>query len=100
WEDLFRVLPTKPLQVAQSSRLVWVDIDQNSGLRFNGCGTAVRMPFIKGSQPQTSAPCALPPEATPANTGFAPPTAPPSTVPSAPAPARKDPSSWIDNLMQ
>lgn len=102
WEDLFRVLPTKPLQVAQSSRLVWVDIDQNTGLRFSGCGKAVRVPFIKGSQPQGSSPCAPPPEAAPtpapAPTGVSPTPVPPT--PAAPAPVKKDPSSWIDNLMQ
>lgn len=95
WADLFRVLPTKPLQVAKSSRLTWVDIDQNTGLRFNpGCGKAVRTPFIKGSQPQKTSYC------TPAEPAVAP--AAPAVAPAPVAPAKKtgDPSSWIDNLMQ
>lgn len=100
WSDLFRVLPTKPLQVANSARLVWVDIDQSSGLRFNpACGKAVRMPFIKGSQPQKTSYCApLEPVApeTPAVT----PTAPAPAGAVAAPPKSSDPSSWIDNLMQ
>lgn len=104
WSDLFRVLPTKPLQVAQSSRLVWVDIDQNTGLRFSGCGKAMRIPFIKGSQPQESSPCAPPPvvempsTTAPAAPAPAAPAAPPPAVPA--TPPKKDPSSWIDDLMQ
>jgi penicillin-binding protein 1B len=100
WSDLFRVLPTKPLQVENSSRLVWVDIDEATGLRFNpGCGKSVRMPFIRGSQPQKTSYCTpavpdgavtVPPPAAPA--------APPAPVRAAPKPA--SPSSWIDNLMQ
>lgn len=95
WSDLFRVLPTKPLQVANSSRLVWVDIDQATGLRFNpGCGKSMRMPFIKGSQPQKTSYCAPPEPVAPA----APVAAPPAG--GTPAPRGADPSSWIDNLMQ
>lgn len=99
WSDLFRVLPTKPLQTANSSRLVWVDVDQSSGLRFNpDCGKAVRTPFIKGSQPQKTSYCApLEPVAPKPE-----PVAAPATTAPAPAPAAKkqDPSNWIDNLMQ
>lgn len=101
WSDLFRVLPTKPLQTANSSRLVWVDVDQSSGLRFNpDCGKAVRTPFIKGSQPQKTSYCAplepVAPKPEPE------PVAAPATTAPAPAPAAKkqDPSNWIDNLMQ
>lgn len=61
WADLFRVLPSKALQVQNSSRLVWVDIDCDTGLRFNpACGKAERVPFIKGSQPQKTNFCAPP----------------------------------------
>ncbi len=61
WADLFRVLPSKALQVQNSSRLVWVDIDSDTGLRFNpACGKAERVPFIKGSQPQKTNFCAPP----------------------------------------
>ncbi|MEB4591953.1 penicillin-binding protein 1B [Candidatus Thiothrix sp. Deng01] len=104
WSDLFRVLPTKPLQVANSSRLVWVDIDQSSGLRFNpACGKAVRMPFIKGSQPQKTSYCApLEPVApeTPVITPTAPAPAPAPAGATVVPPKSSDPSSWIDNLMQ
>lgn len=93
WADLFRVLPTKPLQVGHSSRLVWVDIDPASGLRANpGCGSSARVPFIKGTQPQKTAYCA-PPE-TLAPEGGVPAT---GTAPAAPGAA---PANWLDNLMQ
>lgn len=97
WSDLFQVLPTKPLQVANSSRLVWVEVDQSTGLRFNpACGKAIRTPFIKGTQPQKTSYCAPPPSAVEA---AAPPASGPAPAP-APAKGRADPSSWIDNLMQ
>lgn len=96
WADLFRVMPTKPLQVASSSRLAWVDIDQATGLRFNaGCGKAVRMPFIKGSQPQKTSYCAPAEPVAPAA-----PAGAPAAAPAAPAPRPAAPSNWIDNLMQ
>ncbi len=99
WADLFRVLPTKPLQ-NNSSRLVWVDIDPTSGLRANpACGTAVSTPFIKGTQPQKTHYCAPPPEAVPAG-GVSVEGAPTGAPAPSGAPAPRNPSSWIDNLMQ
>lgn len=100
WSDLFKVLPTKPLQVASSSRLVWVDVDQSTGLRFNpACGKAIRTPFIRGTQPQQTSYCAPPKPVeliAPAPAPAAPAGAP------APAPAQQpsDRSGWIDNLMR
>lgn len=100
WEDLFRVLPTKPLQDT-SSRMVWVNIDPTSGLRANpACGSSVPTPFIRGTQPQKTHYCAPPPEPEAAEVQ---PVAPaPAAAPArAPTPApRRDPSNWIDNLMQ
>jgi len=101
WSDLFKVLPTKPLQVASSSRLVWVDVDQSTGLRFNpACGKAIRTPFIKGTQPQQTSYCAPPKPVEP----VAPATAPAAPAPAAPAaaPAKQpsDRSGWIDDLMR
>ena len=70
WADLFRVLPTKPLNAGGSSRLVWVDIDPTSGLRANpACGTSVPTPFIRGTQPQKTHFCA--PVAPPVEEGAA-----------------------------
>lgn len=107
WSDLFRVLPTKALPIGRSSRLVWLDIDKASGLRHNpACGSSIKMPFIKGSQPQKTSYCAQPevPEEEelmqPATTG-APVAAQPQARPQA-QPSRQpvDRSSWIDDLMQ
>ena len=115
WSDLFRVLPTKPLQIENSSRLVWVDVDQASGFRFNpDCGKSVRVPFIRGSQPQKVNFCepAVPEGGTveasaPAGAETAPvapkpaPAPAPAPRPAAPAPARPQaPGSWIDDLMK
>ncbi len=104
WADLFKVLPTKPLQVANSSRLVWVDVDQSTGLRFNpACGKAIRTPFIKGTQPQQMSYCEPPVSADPvapepATAAPLPPAAP--VVVAAPAKKKADSSGWIDDLMQ
>lgn len=101
WEDLFRVLPTKPLDIGSSSRLVWVDVDPASGLRATeGCGGSERLPFIKGTQPQKGAVCApvepiLPDGTTPVSG---------ATSGTAPAPtgggAAPSGGTWLDNLMQ
>jgi penicillin-binding protein 1B len=94
WEDLFRVLPTKPLDVGSASRLIWVDIDPGSGLLANpACSNAVRTPFIKGSQPTKTHYCVPPPEPVPTD-GAAGGVTGGTPVPAAPA------SNWIDNLMQ
>lgn len=90
WADLFRVLPTKPLNLEGSSRLVWVDIDPSSGLRANpACGTAVSTPFIKGTQPQKTHYCA------PAE-----PLVPEGGVPPGGATQPSAPGNWIDDLMR
>lgn len=102
WSDLFRVLPTKALEVGKSSRLVWINVDQYSGLRYNpACGKSIKLPFIKGSQPGKTSYCAPPPKPEPA------PVAAPAAAPAAtdaPVPTsggqRQDPSSWLDDLMQ
>lgn len=96
WGDLFRVLPTKPLNTDAGSRFVWVNIDPTSGLLANpACSQAVKTPFIRGTQPTKTHYCAPPPEpeteggdmGVPTQTGAVPrPTAPSS--------------NWIDNLMQ
>ena len=99
------MLPTKPLQVANSSRLVWVDVDQSTGLRFNpACGKAIRTPFIKGTQPQQMSYCEPPVSADPvapepATAAPLPPAAAPVVV-AAPAKKKADSSGRIDDLMQ
>jgi penicillin-binding protein 1B len=97
WADLFRVLPTKPLQVGSSSRLVWVDVDPATGLRANSaCGGSERVPFIKGTQPQKISYCA-PPEAVVPEGGVPASGAAPTAPASAPKPAS---STWVDDLMR
>lgn len=102
WEDLFRVLPTKPLNPDGSSRFVWVDIDPTSGLRANpACSKGVRTPFIRGTQPTKThycAPPASPPDAVGVEQGAAAPSAPSAPASRNARSARS--SSWIDNLMQ
>ncbi len=108
WSDLFRVLPTKALQVENSSRLVWVDVDPSTGLRFNpACGKSVRMPFMRGTQPQKTSYCAPAEPVVPEGTTPGAPTATPGTsapkpvTPTpTPKPAQPSPSSWIDDLVR
>lgn len=113
WADMMKVLPSQPLKIGQSSRLVWVDVDANTGLLFNpGCGKPVKMPFLRGTQPKKMSYC-LPaepaegqPVAAPAGQ-VAPATQPaaPAPRPAAPAAAPRAaqpaprPGNWVDNLM-
>lgn len=122
WADMMKVMPSQPLKVGQSSRLIWVDVDAATGLLFNpACGKSVKIPFIRGTQPQkisycaepqleapaseTGVPAAAPTQARPAATTPAParPAAPPPQAAPRPAPrpAPAAPSSgnWVDDLM-
>lgn len=119
WGDMMKVLPSKPLNV-NNRRLVWVDVDKNTGQRFNSsCGEAVRWPFARGTQPRKTSYCAppqpiiqdVPTLPMPAQQGnraaparVAPvvrPAPAPRPVPRpAPAQQQRDPSSWFDELMQ
>lgn len=61
WGDMMKVLPSNALRVGQSSRLVWADIDADTGQRFNpACSTAQRIPFAKGSVPSQVRTCEIP----------------------------------------
>jgi len=121
WADMMKVLPSQPLKVGQSSRLVWVDVDVNTGLLFNpACGKAVKMPFIRGTQPQKLSYCAAPQlEAPISETGeLVPAPAPAQARPAAPVPqaaprpaprpaaaprpappAPAQGGTWVDDLM-
>lgn len=90
WADMMKVLPSRGLKIGKSSRLVWVDVDASSGLLFNpACGKAIKMPFVRGSQPNKVSYCV-------------PPAAPAVPAPApAPAPAAARPAgNWVDNLME
>ena len=89
WADLFKVLPTKPLKPKRPSKIRYIKIDKESGLLWNpSCGTAVTMPFLKGTQPRKRRFCA--------------PKIVAPVIQPAPAPSKihRDPEGkWIDNLM-
>ncbi|TXH71163.1 MAG: penicillin-binding protein 1B [Thiothrix sp.] len=121
WADMMKVMPSQPLKVGQSSRLIWVDVDAATGLLFNpACGKSVKMPFIRGTQPQKISYCAEPQlEAPSSETGI--PAAPGQTRPAGTAPAQARPAvpapqaaprpaprpapaapnggNWVDDLM-
>ncbi|WP_281167271.1 penicillin-binding protein 1B [Thiofilum flexile] len=87
WGDMMKVLPSNPLRLAQSSRLVWADVDSDTGQRFNpACGTAVRMPFAKGSAPNQTRACDIPIPTVPSGEEDAP-------QPARPAPATRQAQS-------
>ncbi len=102
WGDMMKVLPSRPLRIGQNNKLVWLNIDPYTGLRYNpACGKPIRVPFIKGTEPRKVSYCA-PPQIQPAQPVQATPAAAPvqaSRPQSRPArqPAR---SNWVDNLMQ
>lgn len=89
WADMMKVMPSQPLKVGSSGRLIWVDVDANTGLLFNpACGKPLKMPFIRGTQPQKVSYCVEPQlDAPPSETG-APVPAQGRPGASAPAPAR------------
>lgn len=61
WGDMMKVLPSNPLRIGQSSRLVWADIDADTGQRANpACSVALRVPFAKGSAPSQVRACEIP----------------------------------------
>jgi len=95
WADMMKVMPSQPLKIGQSSRLIWVDVDASTGLLFNpACGKSVKMPFVRGTQPQKLSYCVDPQlEAPAAETGVPAPAqvrpapAAPQTAAPAPRPA-------------
>ncbi|HPY42123.1 MAG TPA: penicillin-binding protein 1B, partial [Thiolinea sp.] len=115
WADMMKVMPSQPLKIGQSSRLIWVDVDASTGLLFNpACGKSVKMPFVRGTQPQKLSYCVDPQLEAPASeTGVpapaqvrpapaAPQTAAPAPRPAprpAPAPAAPRGGNWVDDLM-
>jgi len=89
WADLMKILPTKPLKPKRPSKIRYIKIDKESGLLYNpNCGTAVMMPFLRGTLPRKRRYCA--PKVMPEDEFD---TESPSTI-------RRDPEGkWIDNLM-
>lgn len=58
WGDLFSLIPTQSLDPLPSERVEWHWVDGSSGLLADeNCAGAVRLPFVRGSEPQTAAPC-------------------------------------------
>jgi penicillin-binding protein 1B len=85
WGDMMKILPTQPLKIGKSSRLVWVKVDSVTGLLYNpSCGKPVTMPFARGSQPSRRSYCAPPPQ----------PVQQPARQPA------NNGGSWIENLME
>lgn len=122
WADMMKVMPSQPLKVGQSSRLIWVDVDAATGLLFNpACGKSVKIPFIRGTQPQKISYCAEPQLEAPSSETGVPAAAPTQTRPTAttpaparpaapppqaaprpaprPAPAAPSSGNWVDDLM-
>jgi penicillin-binding protein 1B len=59
WGDLMAALSPEPLALATPETVERVWIDPQTNLRADSqCAGAVELPFIKGSAPQQSAPCA------------------------------------------
>jgi penicillin-binding protein 1B len=59
WGDMMSQLDPEPLVPPQPENVEIVGIDVETGLRAGaGCKEIVRLPFIKGSAPEQSAPCA------------------------------------------
>lgn len=84
WGDMMRVMPSKPLKIGKSSKLVWVKVDSATGLLFNpACGKAVTMPFSRGTQPRKRSYCE-------------PPVLVPTPQPAQPAAG----GTWIENLRE
>jgi penicillin-binding protein 1B len=70
WGELMRALPQEPLAPPLPENVEPVRVDPQSGLRAaRGCDGAVELPFIAGSAPAASAPCAAPAE-TPKQKGW------------------------------
>jgi len=58
WGELMAALGPEPLALATPEGIETATIDPQSGLLGRGCPGAVELPFIKGSAPRDSAPCA------------------------------------------
>jgi penicillin-binding protein 1B len=59
WGDMMRALAHEPLTLPQPENIERVWIDPETGLLADKeCAGAVELPFVAGSAPQDSAPCA------------------------------------------
>jgi penicillin-binding protein 1B len=59
WGDYMAKVGVQPLTLPMSERIEQVWIDRTTGLRADaGCADAVQLPFVVGSAPEASAPCA------------------------------------------
>ena len=58
WTDFMKKRPLKSLRVPQGENIVFYGIDTHTGLQGgDGCTDIVSIPFIKGSEPEQTAPC-------------------------------------------
>lgn len=59
WRDIFARIATKPFQTQQPEAVDYVTIDRASGKRGSEtCADVIKLPFIRGSAPDETAPCA------------------------------------------
>jgi len=58
WGELMAALGPEPLALSAPENIETATIDPQTGLLGKGCPGAVDLPFIKGSAPKDSAPCA------------------------------------------
>ena len=64
WGDMMAALAPEPLALAKPERIEHVWIDPQSGLRGGtSCPGALEIPFVKGSAPESRAPCSGPVDA-------------------------------------
>jgi penicillin-binding protein 1B len=60
WGDMMAALAPEPLALEKPEKIETVWIDPQSGLRGVSCPGALELPFVQGSAPRDTAPCASP----------------------------------------
>jgi len=59
WGEMMKNLPTEPVQPAMPEDVELVTVDPVTGVRYDeGCKSGMVLPFIKGSAPAETVPCA------------------------------------------
>ena len=59
WADLIKEIPTKPFKPKKPAKIQFFNTDESSGLLFNpNCGVAKPLPYIIGTEPNETHPCA------------------------------------------